>query len=217
MEEEQLKEFAKQLRKPEGKFGLEIGEKMNKGNLYINQYTIEALSVSPHDNILELGMGNGFFVKDILSVDETVKYTGYDFSEEMVEASVKKNKEFIEDGVAQFVLGNAEHMPFENETFNKAFTINTVYFWENQETVLSEFRRVLKPNGKLFIAVRPKSNLQEMPFTKYGFNMFSKEELIKLLSSNAFKVTEVIEKTEPEHEINGRSVNVETLIVCAEK
>jgi len=217
MDEEQLKEFARQLRKPEGVYGREVGEKMNKGNRYINQYTIEELSVQAHDRILELGMGNGFFVKDILAFDPSVFYTGYDFSEEMVEESSKRNQVFIDEGRARFVLGEAENMPFPDGSFNKAFTINTIYFWGNKEKVLSEFHRVLEPRGKLLIAVRPKSNLEEMPFTRFGFNMFTKEELTTLLTSNGFKINEVIEKTEPEHEVNGKKMIVKTLIVCAEK
>ena len=106
-------------------------------------------------------------------------------------------------------------MPFENETFTKAFTINTIYFWEDREKVLAEFHRVLKPGGGLFIAVRPKRNMEQMPFTKYGFNMFSKEDLTQLLSVNGFKVMNVIEETEPEQELNGKKLVTETLIVCA--
>lgn len=217
MEEEQLKEFARNLRKPQGTFGLEVGEKMNKGNVYINQYTIEALSVIAGDTILELGMGNGFFVKDILNKDRSVRYTGYDFSEDMVEESIKRNKTFVEEGRAKFILGEAQSLPFENEIFTKAFTINTIYFWENREKVLAEFHRVLKPEGKFLIAVRPKRNMEQMPFTKYGFTMFTKEDLTALLSANGFKVTEVIEKTEPEQELNGKKLVTESLIVCAVK
>jgi ubiquinone/menaquinone biosynthesis C-methylase UbiE len=217
MEEEKLKEFAKQLRKPEGDFGLEVGEKMNKGNVYINQYTIEALSVSAGDNILELGMGNGFFVKDILNTDPSVQYTGYDFSQDMVKESIRRNQNFVTENRAQFILGDAQSMPFEKEVFNKAFTINTIYFWENREKVLSEFRRVLKPEGKLLIAVRPKRNMEQMPFTKYGFTMFSKEDLAALLADNGFNVTSVIEKTEPEQELGGKKLVAETLIIGAEK
>ncbi len=217
MEEDKLKAFAQQLRKPEGDFGREVGQKMNQGNRYINQYTIEALAAAPGDAILELGMGNGFFVKDILGQDTTITYSGCDFSEEMVEESKKINQSFIAEGRASFVIGNAEALPFRDEHFTKAFTINTIYFWEHQEKVLAEFRRVLKPKGRLFIGVRPKRNLEQMPFTKYGFNMFAKEELAALLTANGFKVVDTLEITEPEHEINGKKMIVETLIVCAEK
>lgn len=217
MEENQLKQFAANLRKPEGDFGREMGEKMNMTNRYINQYTIEELSVKPNDQILELGMGNGFFVKDVLAFDSSVRYTGCDFSQDMVDESTLRNEQFVQEGRAKFVFGEAENLPFENASFEKAFTINTVYFWENREKVLAEFHRVLKPLGKLLIAIRPKSDMEQMPFTKYGFTMFSKEDLTALLAANRFRVTEIVEKTEPEREVNGRMITIQTVIVCAEK
>jgi ubiquinone/menaquinone biosynthesis C-methylase UbiE len=217
MEEEQLKEFARQLRKPEGDAGREMGEKMNSSNRYINQYTIEELNPKANDTILELGMGNGFFVKDILAFDPGVRYTGCDFSQDMVDESSLRNQKFVQEGRAKFVWGEAENLPFEDASFDKAFTINTVYFWENREKVLDEFYRVLKPLGKLLIAIRPKLDMEQMPFTKYGFAMFSKEDLVALLSANRFRVTEVVEKMEPEREVNGRKITIQTVIVCAEK
>jgi ubiquinone/menaquinone biosynthesis C-methylase UbiE len=217
MEEEKLKEFARQLRKPEGAFGLEVGERMNKGNVYINQAAIDTLSVTAGDTILELGMGNGFFVKDILTKESSVVYTGYDFSADMVEESIKRNKNFIEQNRARFILGEAQRMPFEDRTFTKAFTVNTLYFWDDHGKVLAEFHRVLKDGGKLLIAIRPKRNMEQMAFTQYGFARFSKEDLVSLLNNHHFEVQEVIEKTEPEQEINGKKLMTETLIVCAVK
>ncbi len=217
MEEEKLKAFAKQLRKPEGEYGREVGEKMNEGNRYINESTIRELSVGPGDSILEVGMGNGFFVKDILSVDASVRYAGCDFSADMIEESVRRNKNYIEEGRARFVEGNVESLPFEDGSFNKAFTINTLYFWENREKALSEFRRVLKPGGKLLIAIRPKANMEQIPFTQYGFSLFSKEDLSALLTANGFKVINTTEIEEPEKEVNGKKVVLDTLIVAAEK
>jgi ubiquinone/menaquinone biosynthesis C-methylase UbiE len=217
MDENTLKHIAQQLRKPEGEGGKQVGQKMNSGNKYINQWTIEQLNVSTNDNILEIGMGNGFFVKDILSVDNSVRYTGCDFSQLMVEEASEMNKQFIEKGRAQLFLSTADKLPFKDETFNKVFTVNTIYFWEDPKKVLSEFRRVLKPEGKLIISLRPESEMKNYPFVKHGFTLYGKNDVQELLSKNSFTVTNTIEKKEPDQEINGHKVKVETLIVCAEK
>jgi hypothetical protein len=47
--------------------------------------------------------------------------------------------------------------------------------------------------------------------------MFDKEELTDLLTQNDFNVTDIIEREEPEQEIAGEKMSVETLIVCAGK
>ena len=124
MDEETQKQIAQQLRKPEGEMGIRVAEEMNLGNRWMNRRTLESLNAANGDNILEIGMGNGFFVKDILSVDNTIKYTGCDYSALMVEEARKLNKQFVENGQAQFYFSNADSLPFDSEKFNKIFTVN---------------------------------------------------------------------------------------------
>ncbi len=217
MDEEILKTIAGQLRKPHGEYAIQVGEKMNAGNLYINRYTIEALQLAANDHVLEIGMGNGFFVKDILVVDKSINYIGCDFSEIMVEEASKNNQKVINSKQAQFYLASADKLPFNNELFDKVFTVNTLYFWDNPPLILSEIRRVLKPKGQLIISIRPKSIMQHYPFVKYDFNMFTKNDLTDLLSKNSFKILATIEKEEPEPEVNGEKMRTETLIARAEK
>ena len=217
MDEETLKSIAEQLRKPAGEYAVKVGEKMNEGNLHINLYTIEALNLAPDNNVLEIGMGNGFFVKDILSANDFIRYTGCDFSEVMVDEASKINEEYVKAGTAKFCVANAEQLPFNDEEFDKVFTVNTIYFWTDPSLVLSEIKRVLKPKGQVIISIRPKAVMQYYPFVKYGFEMFNKAELTDLLRQNDFNITDIIEREEPEQEIAGEKMSVETLIVCAEK
>ncbi len=217
MDEEILKSIASQLRQPHGEHAVEIGKKMNVSNLHINLNTIEALELQDNDNILEIGMGNGLFVKDVLSKANALHYAGCDFSESMIEESGKYNSDYVKSGQASFHLTNASQLPFEKEVFDKVFTINTIYFWENTTQVLSEIRRVLKPDGKITIAIRPKSLMDHYPFVKYGFNTFCKEDLVKLLSENQFKITDVLEKEEPAQEFNGQQILFSTLLISAVK
>lgn len=217
MDKETLQAIANQLRQPNGEHAIEVGEKMNEGNLQINLNTIEALQLSANDNVLEIGMGNGFFVKNILSKDKNINYSGCDFSSVMVDEASLINKEYIKAGHAQFYFASADHLPFQMETFNKVFSVNTLYFWENPERVLSEISRVLRPKGQVFISIRPKSIMRLYPFVKFGFQMYSKEDLRDLLTQNGFKVVSIIEKEEPDQKIGDVEMKVSTLIVCGEK
>jgi ubiquinone/menaquinone biosynthesis C-methylase UbiE len=217
MNEELSKSVAAQLRQPHGEYALQIAQRMNESNLHMNMFTIEALHLKANDKILEIGMGNGFFVKDIFAANNSVKYTGCDFSEAMIEEASKINEKYIQSGQAQFHLSNVDKLPVHDELFDKVFTVNTLYFWSDATTVLNEIRRILKPSGQLIISIRPKSIMEKYSFTKYGFNLFSKEDVVKLLGKNNFKVTDVIEKKEPDQEIEGQKLALETLIVVAEK
>lgn len=216
MSDEQLQAIASNLRKPQGEMGKQVGEKMNEGNRHINQYTIEALHPGAGDRILELGMGNGYFVKDIISKVDDVVYTGCDFSQTMIDESERINASLVRQGKARFILTEGNQLPFESH-FNKIFTVNTLYFWGDPAITLAEFSRVLKPKGLLVISIRPKSTMQYLPFVKYGFTMYTREDIVQLLSENGFTVSGYIERTEPPQEINGQQIKMETLIVKATK
>lgn len=212
-----LKAIAQQLRQPVGEQGIQVARKMNEGNLYINRFTIDALQLRSNEHVLEIGMGNGFFVRDILSIDDSVRYSGCDFSPIMVDEARIVNKKFIQSGRAEFHLAPADELPFQNEAFDKVFTVNTIYFWEDAGRVFSEIRRVLKPEGRLLISLRPKSIMKHYPFARFGFRLFSKEDISQLVTKNSFVIKDVIEMKEPDQEIDGAKVPVETLVLIAGK
>ena len=217
MDEQSLKQLAAQLRQPSGEAGIQTGQWMNKGNVLINLDTLEILNAVANDNILEIGMGNGFFVKNIVQKDKTIQYTGADFSEVMITEAERINEDWIKNGQAKFVLTNVASLPFADASFNKIFTINTIYFWDDAIKILAELKRVLLPKGKLIITLRPKRLMNNYPFTKYGFTMFNKEEVVQLLTQNGFTILQAIEKQEPDFDLNGEIVKMESLIIEAMK
>ena len=217
MDESKFKTLAAQLRKPEGKNGLEIGEIMNKGNREINLSSIDALNLKGEEHVLEIGMGNGYFVSTILEKAESINYIGCDFSEDMIQEANLKNETHIKNGNVDFRLATAEELPVHSNSIDKIMTVNTIYFWENQTQVLAEFKRVLKPNGKLIIGIRPKNEMETYPMTKYGFNMFTEEEVVNLLKANGLKTTQVLNKKESDKDFFGKPMKVSSLIIVAEQ
>ena len=217
MSEEIFKVSAEQLRQPHGDLAIQVGEKMNEINVHIHRYTFEALNISANDNILEIGMGNGNFVKDLFKIHPDINYVGCDFSEKMVEESTKNNAQLIAAGKVAFHFANAAKLPLHDAAVNKIFTINTLYFWENPAEVLSELHRILQPKGQLTITIRPKEIMQHYAFVKYGFTLYAKEDLVDLLNNNHFSVINIVEKNEPDMEVNGEKMPTATLLVTAEK
>ena len=217
MTEEQAKEVARQLRQPEGKFGKIVGQKMNEANLNMNVYTLKHLDISAQDTILEIGMGNGYFVKDILNVHPSITYTGVDFSPTMVDDAIEINRPFVDQGRARFEMDNAAQMPFSDDSFNKLFTINTIYFWEHPDTVLQECRRVLQINGVLTITIRPKHILDTFPISKYGFITLEKKEVCDLLEGQGFEIINQIDIEEAEEVFFGERLKDTFVIIQAIK
>lgn len=217
MDENALKQFAQQLRKPEGEMGKKVGEQMNSGNEIMNRATLKEINPQPNDVILEIGMGNGFFVKEILSIDASIHYVGCDYSELMVQEAEALNSSWIKKKQAQFIQTSADTLPFEDNHFNKAFTVNTIYFWSDPNKELTELHRVLKNGGTFVLTVRSEESMKNIPVTQFNFTLYNQEQISTLLERNGFKVKEVVIVSEPERELfNGHKVKLESWVFCTE-
>jgi ubiquinone/menaquinone biosynthesis C-methylase UbiE len=217
MDENTAREMAAQLRKPEGEAGLKTAAMMSQGNAHMNRAAIGVVNPSPNDNILELGMANGSFINEIVSVHPSIQYTGVDFSETMVYEASRLNGEWIGKGQVNLVFASASNLPFFEDNFNKVFTVNTIYFWDNESKVLAELSRVLAPGGRLIISIRPRHQMEKYPFTRFGFRMYSGEEVASLLKSAGFIDIETFENREPSLEINGETYTMENVVVTGTK
>lgn len=217
LEEQTPQEIAAQLRKPEGEAGIAIGDLMNKGNEAINLTTYKKLELKDNEHLLEIGMGNGKFIPHTLSLAENLSYTGLDFSKTMVTSAINYNKEIIENGSVSILEGSIEKIPFPEASFDKVCTINTLYFWPNPLENSKELLRVLKPEGKLIVAIRPKEIMDAMEITKYGFTKYMGEDAQKLLIEAGFKnVTfEILE--EPDYKFDENSTKLQGCFVIGYK
>ena len=52
---------------------------------------------------------------------------------------------------AHFVAGDSEHLPFESDSFDFLTCSNSFHHYPDQQAVVIEFRRVLKPGGHLLL------------------------------------------------------------------
>jgi len=215
--EEDIKRMAAHLRKPEGEEGLQVGELMNDGNSGINMHSIAALHVIQGDKILEIGMGNGAFIKHFIYAEPDLSYIGFDYSDVMVEDAGKRNDELMQEYDVQFLKGNAADMPFTNEQFDKIMSVNTFYFWDDHAAVIKEINRVLRPNGSFILAVRPERNLKHYPVTAYNFTIWSTEKMLDFLKENGFSYIELTEIKEPSQELWGEKLPRECTIFRAYK
>ncbi|BAV04226.1 Methyltransferase domain-containing protein [Filimonas lacunae] len=201
--------LAAQLRKPEGEAGHRVAENMNTSNSLIILHTIEKLHLQPNDAVLEIGMGNGFFCKDVLAAADNVTYTGCDFSPLMIQEANTFNQERISAGKASFYEASAHAMPFADNTFSKIFTVNTIYFWEQPVQELTEIHRVLQPGGRAIISLRTRTSMLQLPFTAYDFHLYEKEELLPLFAAAGFADVRIEEELEPPFEVHGHDTHVQ--------
>lgn len=194
MEEKDLKILAQNLANPQGEKGVEIGEMMNATNIGMTLESIKTLLIEDDEHILEIGHGNAGHLKSILNKAKDLTYTGIDISETMRKEAQNLNTEFKDQ--ADFILYEGRKLPFEDEVFDKIFTVNTVYFWENPVEFLSEIYRVLKNTGTFVLTFAQRDFMEKLPFTKFNFTLYNNDEMEELISESRFKRIKISEKEE---------------------
>lgn len=196
LSEKELREIASQLRTPQGAEGLEMGQKMHETNLNMILAAVHALNLADGERILEIGHGNAAHLTQILSQAKNLHYTGLDISQTMQEEAQRINADFIENGTASFHLYDGQQMPFEDKQFDKAITVNTIYFWDRPVGLLNETYRVIKPNGLFSICFAEKSFMKNLPFARYGFQLYSTEDVKNMVKQTSFELVDTETQTE---------------------
>ena len=194
MEQKDLKILAQNLANPQGEKGVEIGEMMNATNIGMTLESIKTLLIEDAEHILEIGHGNAGHLKSILNKAKDLTYTGIDISETMRKEAQNLNKEFKSQ--ADFILYEGRKLPFEDEVFDKIFTVNTVYFWDNPVEFLNEIYRVLKNTGTFVLTFAQRDFMEKLPFTKFNFKLYNNDEMEELISESRFKRMKLSEKEE---------------------
>jgi demethylmenaquinone methyltransferase/2-methoxy-6-polyprenyl-1,4-benzoquinol methylase len=111
---------------------------------------IRILSDYPSDYLLDVATGTGDFAIAASKL-KPKKIIGFDISEQMISVGRTKVNRLGLDQMIEFKKGDSEAMPFENEQFNAITVAFGVRNFENLESGLKEFHRVLKPAGVAII------------------------------------------------------------------
>ena len=196
LSEHELKELASQLSHPKGENGKQTGYSMNVANDNMIRNVIAQISVKENSKILEIGPGNGKHIRYLFEINSGISYYGADISELMVEEATTLNSQLTASGKAVFQLADGEKLDYSDAFFTSIFTVNTLYFWKNPKEYLQEINRVLKPNGELIIGFIPKSTMEKIPFSKYGFELYENEDVQNLLEENNFSIDKIFSQTE---------------------
>lgn len=122
----------------------------------------EFAGIKKGDHVLDLGSGagNDCFVARAI-VGETGKVTGLDMTEPMI-AKARENCSKLKFSNVDFVIGDIEEMPFENNIFDVVISNCVLNLVPDKSKAFSEIKRVLKSGGHFCVSdVVIKGNLPE--------------------------------------------------------
>lgn len=196
MKQEELQAIASQLKHPSGEKGIEMANMMNETNINMTRHSIQNLNISTANKILELGHGNAGHVEFLFEQGRELKYYGLEMSELMFQQARQINRNFVSQKQAFFSLYDGNKIPFEDASFDKIFTVNTIYFWQKPEELLSEIYRVLKPNGNFCLTFAEEDFMKKLPFTQFEFKLYSTEKAQELVKKTPFKIVYTETQTE---------------------
>ena len=172
------------------------GEEMEQHHASIVEQTLRQMDLRPGERVLDLGCGAGWATRILARMvgdgpQGHGQVVGIDISDEMIRRARAGSKDF--DNI-MFVWGSAHQIPWEENYFDKVLSVESFYYYQDQDRAIHELFRVLAPKGKLYILI----NLyQENPYSlrwveelNVPVHARSEEEYVQMLKEHAIENVE---------------------------
>jgi ubiquinone/menaquinone biosynthesis C-methylase UbiE len=182
--------------------------KMLKSKVYLSQKRANKRNtfkfvkglISRKWEMLDIGCRDGMWM-DMLKKAKFKNLRGMDISEKALEIARKKGH--------NVTRGDAQELPFPDETFHFVSIIHTLEHCPDPNKVIAGIKRVLKTNGRILIVV-PMQKKEPVPTVWAHYFCFSKpKEVIDLLVRNGFKKIKVQTKQRPHNRFLFRKLREE--------
>jgi len=125
------------------------GESMERGHRPTGEQAIKLMNLQPDSRVLDLGCGSGWASRLIADRAKSGRVVGLDISDEMIALARQTSTQYSN---LTYEVGSAEHLPFADGEFTDAFSMESIYYYEDMVGALGEVHRVLAAGG-LFVAV----------------------------------------------------------------
>ena len=111
---------------------------------------VDHLGVQPDDRVLDIGCGHGVASDLICRRLVGGRLTGIDRSPKMVAAASRRNARHVAAGVAEFVVGDLEHVDLGDRRFDKILAARVGLFHRDPERANALAARWLASGGAIF-------------------------------------------------------------------
>lgn len=140
----------------------------------MNRLAVEQMRLQPGARVLEVGFGGGALLRAMAA--KGADAWGVEVSEAMVARARGLNVR----------LAPAESLPFDDGSFDRAVSVNSLYFWPDPAAALSELARVVKSGGRLTLCFEPAEELRKWPGHRFGFRLFEVANVKALMIGGGF-------------------------------
>jgi len=137
---------------PRGALG-RIGGQLMSLDRHLPAWVLDMLDVAPTDSVLEVASGPGRGLELAAARVPQGRMVGVDPSATMLEMARHRNRAQIETGRVELYLGTVDKLSFEDATFDKAMTMNSLHLWPDPVAGLIEVRRTMRAGGCIAVAI----------------------------------------------------------------
>jgi len=148
------------------------------------RWAVEELKIAGHERLLEIGCGRGVAVSLICPLLTSGSITAIDRSATAIDAALLRNEDHVAAGKVSFRHTALKDMTGPAQSFDKIFAVNVNLFWLDAARGLDVVRKLLAPDGTLFLFYEPPS---------LAGRKQAEAKLLAKLEANRFQVLELIE------------------------
>jgi ubiquinone/menaquinone biosynthesis C-methylase UbiE len=126
------------------------GESMEQDHWPITRPALELMQIAPDENILDVGCGSGWLSRALAKGVPQGRVVGMDISDEMIRRARQVSVDYAN---LVFVVGEVAEIPWEQNFFTKAISVESSYYWPDPAKGLREIYRVLAERGSGWILI----------------------------------------------------------------
>jgi SAM-dependent methyltransferase len=181
--------LARHLHRPSGSLlGRLLTGRMARGNVPLNEWTLDLLDLHPTYAVLELGCGPGLAIQRASALVFQGLVAGIDHSPAMLRQAQARNATAIREGRVDLRLGDAsQRLPYPDASFDAGYAVQVLYFLPAPLPILRELHRVLRPGGVLAMTVRAAETHAQSRFAQTGvFTLHTEPEIGDLFREAGF-------------------------------
>jgi ubiquinone/menaquinone biosynthesis C-methylase UbiE len=143
----------------------------NSENKYgLHKWLYDQMQINDGNIFLELGCGLGtLWNENSKKIPSSIELILSDLSIGMIN-SCRKSLNGI--GNFKYLVTDAQNIPIMDNTIDAIIANHMLYHIQDKNVALSEIKRILKPNGKLYSSTNGKNNMKESGFSLVEYNKY---------------------------------------------
>ena len=122
------------------------------GDHFSTKLAVELAFFDKTDVVLDIGCGSGTSCRAVAEKVTRGQVIGIDPTSGMIKIAREKNADDPNSSIIKYMDGRAESIPLDDGSVTVAMAVNSFYHWNDMGKGLAEVLRILKNNGRFYIA-----------------------------------------------------------------